>query len=170
MLAFAVTHSNFLVYFSKQEQNVFALLQNQILKLAQLSPVPAFLCYSEVHKAQVITSCFFRTPCKIEPSINRVLSTRKPEEQEDPLQRVQHHQQDAQEKKEMVMYCKEKVYAGVDEFSFEEIRAEIYRKKARKKDEGVFQSGLKQVRLSRWNHEIVFASVCIAAASLFLLG
>ncbi|XP_039562496.1 mitotic checkpoint serine/threonine-protein kinase BUB1 beta [Passer montanus] len=80
------------------------------------------------------------TPCKIEPSINCVLSTRKPEEREDPLQRVQHQQQDAQAKKEMVMYCKEKVYAGVDEFSFEEIRAEIYRKKARKKDEDEIQA------------------------------
>uniref|UniRef100_A0A8C3XFM4 Protein kinase domain-containing protein n=1 Tax=Cyanoderma ruficeps TaxID=181631 RepID=A0A8C3XFM4_9PASS len=40
----------------------------------------------------------------------------------------------------MVMYCKEKVYAGVDEFSFEEIRAEIYRKKARKKDEDEIQA------------------------------
>nr|XP_031360823.1 mitotic checkpoint serine/threonine-protein kinase BUB1 beta [Lonchura striata domestica] len=80
------------------------------------------------------------TPCKIEPSINCVLSTRKPEEREDPLQRVQHQQQDAQAKKEMVMYCKEKVYAGVDEFSFEEIRAEMYRKKARKKDEDEIQA------------------------------
>ncbi|XP_063253839.1 mitotic checkpoint serine/threonine-protein kinase BUB1 beta [Prinia subflava] len=80
------------------------------------------------------------TPCKIEPSINGVLSTRKPEVREDPLQRVQHQQQDAQAKKEMVMYCKEKVYAGVDEFSFEEIRAEIYRKKARKKDEDEIQA------------------------------
>ncbi|XP_041325579.1 mitotic checkpoint serine/threonine-protein kinase BUB1 beta [Pyrgilauda ruficollis] len=94
----------------------------------------------EVHKAHIVNSCFFRTPCKIEPSINCVLSTRKPEEREDPLQRVQHQQQDAQAKKEMVMYCKEKVYAGVDEFSFEEIRAEIYRKKARKKDEDEIQA------------------------------
>ncbi|KFV04353.1 Mitotic checkpoint serine/threonine-protein kinase BUB1 beta, partial [Pterocles gutturalis] len=73
------------------------------------------------------------TPCKIEPSINRVLSVRKPEKEEDPLQRVQNHQQDAQEKKEIVMYCKDKVYAGVEEFSLEEIRAEIYRKKAKQK-------------------------------------
>lgn len=132
--------------------------------------VPAFLCYSEVHKAQVINSCFFRTPCKIEPSINCVLSTRKPEVREDPLQRVQHQQQDAQAKKEMVMYCKEKVYAGVDEFSFEEIRAEIYRKNARKKDEGMFQSGLEQVGHSRWNNEIVFASVGYCSCLSFSTG
>lgn len=99
-----------------------------------------------------------------------MLSSRKPEEREDPLQRVQHQQQDTQAKKEMAMYCKEKVYAGVDEFSFEEIRAEIYRKKARKKEEGMFQSGLEQVRLSRWNHKIVFASVCDCSCFSFSTG
>ncbi|XP_054131842.1 mitotic checkpoint serine/threonine-protein kinase BUB1 beta [Melozone crissalis] len=98
-------------------------------------PVPSFTPYvDESAEPQMMT------PCKIEPSINSVLSTRKPGEREDPLQRVQHQQQDAQAKKEMVMYCKEKVYAGVDEFSFEEIRAEIYRKKARKKDEDEIQA------------------------------
>uniref|UniRef100_H0ZA60 BUB1 mitotic checkpoint serine/threonine kinase B n=1 Tax=Taeniopygia guttata TaxID=59729 RepID=H0ZA60_TAEGU len=98
-------------------------------------PLPSFTPYvDESAQPQMMT------PCKIEPSINCVLSTRKPEEREDPLQRVQHQQQDAQAKKEMVMYCKEKVYAGVDEFSFEEIRAEIYRKKARKKDEDEIQA------------------------------
>ncbi|XP_037994395.1 mitotic checkpoint serine/threonine-protein kinase BUB1 beta [Motacilla alba alba] len=98
-------------------------------------PVPSFTPYvDESAQPQMMT------PCKIEPSINRVLSTRKPEERQDPLQRVQHQQQDAEAKKEMVMYCKEKVYAGVDEFSFEEIRAEIYRKKARKKDEDEIQA------------------------------
>ncbi|TRZ21334.1 hypothetical protein HGM15179_005731 [Zosterops borbonicus] len=98
-------------------------------------PVPSFTPYvDEAAEAQMMT------PCKIEPSINRVLSSRKPEEREDPLQRVQHQQQDTQAKKEMAMYCKEKVYAGVDEFSFEEIRAEIYRKKARKKEEDEIQA------------------------------
>lgn len=84
-------------------------------------------------------ACFFRTPCKIESSINSVLSARKPGKEEDPLHRVQNHQQDGQEKKEKPMYCKEKVYAGVEEFSFEEIRAEIYRKKAKKKREGTYR-------------------------------
>lgn len=102
----------------------------------------AFLCYSEVHIIKVIIACFFRTPCKIEPSINRVLSARKPEKEEDPLQRVQNHQQDTQEKKELVMYCKDKVYAGVEEFSLEEIRAEVYRKKTKKKTEGMLQNGM----------------------------
>lgn len=103
----------------------------------------AFLCYIEVHIIKVTIACFIRTPCKIEPSINRVLSARKPEKEEDPLQRVQNHQQeDTQEKKELVMYCKDKVYAGVEEFSLEEIRAEVYRKKIKKKTEGMLQNGM----------------------------
>ncbi|XP_027517905.1 mitotic checkpoint serine/threonine-protein kinase BUB1 beta isoform X2 [Corapipo altera] len=97
-------------------------------------PLPSFTPYvDESAQPQMMT------PCKIEPSINRVLSARKPEK-EDPLQRVQHHQQDTQEQREVVMYCKDKVYAGVDEFSLEEIRAEIYRKKAKKKTEEEMQA------------------------------
>ncbi|XP_017693459.1 PREDICTED: mitotic checkpoint serine/threonine-protein kinase BUB1 beta [Lepidothrix coronata] len=97
-------------------------------------PLPSFTPYvDESAQPQMMT------PCKIEPSINHVLSARKPEK-EDPLQRVQHHQQDTQEQREMVMYCKDKVYAGVDEFSLEEIRAEIYRKKAKKKTEEEMQA------------------------------
>ncbi|KAM6069413.1 mitotic checkpoint serine/threonine-protein kinase BUB1 beta isoform 2-T2 [Theristicus caerulescens] len=98
-------------------------------------PLPSFTPYVEESAQQQIM-----TPCKIEPSINRVLSARKPEKEEDPLQRVQNHQQDAQEKKEVVMYCKDKVYAGVEEFSLEEIRAEIYRKQAKKKTEEEMQA------------------------------
>ncbi|XP_058149891.1 mitotic checkpoint serine/threonine-protein kinase BUB1 beta isoform X2 [Dasypus novemcinctus] len=76
-----------------------------------------------------------RTPCKIEPSINHILSTRKPGKEGDPLQRVQSHHQESQEKKEKMMYCKEKIYAGVGEFSFEEIRAEVFRKKLKEQRE-----------------------------------
>lgn len=80
----------------------------------------------------------FRTPCKIEPSINHILSTRKPGKEEgDLLQRVQSHQQESEEKKEKMMYCKEKIYAGVGEFSFEEIRAEVFRKKLKEQREGM---------------------------------
>lgn len=79
----------------------------------------------------------FRTPCKIEPSINHILSTRKPGKEEgDLLQRVQSLQQES-EKKEKMMYCKEKIYAGVGEFSFEEIRAEVFRKKLKERREGM---------------------------------
>uniref|UniRef100_A0A8C4US27 Uncharacterized protein n=1 Tax=Falco tinnunculus TaxID=100819 RepID=A0A8C4US27_FALTI len=99
-------------------------------------PLPDFTPYVEESAQQQLM-----TPCKIEPSINHVLSAHKPEKDEDPLQRVQkNHQQDTQEKKDMVMYCKDKVYAGVEEFSLEEIRAEIYRKKAKKKTEEEMQA------------------------------
>ncbi|KAM9278243.1 mitotic checkpoint serine/threonine-protein kinase BUB1 beta [Morus bassanus] len=98
-------------------------------------PLPSFTPYVEESAQQQVM-----TPCKIEPSINRVLSARKPVKEEDPLQRVQNHQQDTQEKKEVVMYCKDKVYAGVEEFSLEEIRAEIYRKKVKKKTEEEMQA------------------------------
>ncbi|XP_077179023.1 mitotic checkpoint serine/threonine-protein kinase BUB1 beta isoform X2 [Paroedura picta] len=90
------------------------------------------------------------TPCKIESSINSVLSARKPGKEEDPLHRVQSHQQDGQEKKEKPMYCKERVYAGAEEFSLEEIRAEIYRQKARKKREEELQTiAQKKAELQR---------------------
>ncbi|XP_030306904.1 mitotic checkpoint serine/threonine-protein kinase BUB1 beta [Calypte anna] len=98
-------------------------------------PLPSFTPYVEESAQQQVM-----TPCKIEPSINHILSTRKPEKEEDPLQRVQNQQQEPQEKKEVVKYCKEKVYAGVEEFSLEEIRAEIYRKKAKQKAEEEMQA------------------------------
>ncbi|XP_048188731.1 mitotic checkpoint serine/threonine-protein kinase BUB1 beta [Perognathus longimembris pacificus] len=87
--------------------------------------LPSFTPYVEETAQQPVM-----TPCKIEPSINHILSTRKPGKEEgDPLQRVQSHQQGSEGKKEKMMYCKEKIYAGVGEFSFEEIRAEAFRKK-----------------------------------------
>ncbi|XP_010126512.1 PREDICTED: mitotic checkpoint serine/threonine-protein kinase BUB1 beta [Chlamydotis macqueenii] len=98
-------------------------------------PLPSFTPYVEESAQQPVM-----TPCKIEPGISRVLSARKPEKEDDPLQRVQNHQQDTQDKKEVAMYCKDKVYAGVEEFSLEEIRAEIYRKKAKKKTEEEMQA------------------------------
>ncbi|XP_012504877.1 PREDICTED: mitotic checkpoint serine/threonine-protein kinase BUB1 beta [Propithecus coquereli] len=93
--------------------------------------LPSFTPYVEETAQQPVM-----TPCKIEPSINHVLSTRKPGKEEgDPLQRVQSHQQASEEKKEKMMYCKEKIYAGVGEFSFEEIRAEVFRKKLKERRE-----------------------------------
>ncbi|KAM5235446.1 mitotic checkpoint serine/threonine-protein kinase BUB1 beta [Ctenodactylus gundi] len=93
--------------------------------------LPSFTPYVEETAQQPVM-----TPCKIEPSISHVLSTRKPgKEEQDPLRRVQSHQQESVEKKEKVMYCKEKVYAGVEEFSFEEIRAEVFRKKLKERRE-----------------------------------
>ncbi|XP_021574161.1 mitotic checkpoint serine/threonine-protein kinase BUB1 beta [Carlito syrichta] len=93
--------------------------------------LPSFTPYVEETAQQPVM-----TPCKIEPSINHILSTRKPGKEEgDLLQRVQSHQQVSEEKKEKVMYCKEKIYAGVGEFSFEEIRAEVFRKKLKEQRE-----------------------------------
>jgi hypothetical protein len=43
-----------------------------------------------------------------------------------------------------MMYCKEKIYAGVGEFSFEEIRAEVFRKKLKERREGMYV-GLIQI-------------------------
>lgn len=87
---------------------------------------------------------------------------------------MQNHQQDTQEKKEVAMYCKDKVYAGVEEFSLEEIRAEIYRKKAKKKAEGMIQNGVMQ-DFTRWNCKIILTfyqhtAVCYCSCFSFSAG
>ncbi|XP_045143933.1 mitotic checkpoint serine/threonine-protein kinase BUB1 beta isoform X2 [Echinops telfairi] len=104
------------------------------------SVLPSFTPYVEETAQQPVM-----TPCKIEPSINHILSTRKPRKEEgDPLQRVQSHQQESEEKKEKMMYCKEKIYAGVGEFSFEEIRAEVFRKKLKERREAELLTNAKK--------------------------
>ncbi|XP_037595397.1 mitotic checkpoint serine/threonine-protein kinase BUB1 beta [Cebus imitator] len=114
----------------KERPNIQEPRGNTALLIAVPTMLPSFTPYVEETEQQPVM-----TPCKIEPSINHVLSTRKPGKEEgDPLQRVQSHQQ-ASEKKEKMMYCKEKIYAGMGEFSFEEIRAEVFRKKLKEKRE-----------------------------------
>ncbi|KAM6202508.1 mitotic checkpoint serine/threonine-protein kinase BUB1 beta [Rhynchocyon petersi] len=105
------------------------------------SVLPSFTPYVEETAQQPAM-----TPCKIEPSISHVLSTRKPrKDEEDPLQRVQSHQQEeSAEKREKMMYCKDKIYAGVGEFSFEEIRAEVFRKKLKEKREAELLTNAKK--------------------------
>ncbi|XP_047622685.1 mitotic checkpoint serine/threonine-protein kinase BUB1 beta [Phacochoerus africanus] len=104
------------------------------------SMLPSFTPYVEETAQQPVM-----TPCKIEPSINHILSTRKPgKEEADLLQRVQSHQQESEEKKEKIMYCKEKIYAGVGEFSFEEIRAEVFRKKLKEQREAELLTSAKK--------------------------
>ncbi len=84
----------------------------------------------------------FRTPCKINPAVNTVLSSRKPCREETPLKRLQeHHQQqkEAESGKLQVqsMYCKELLLSGATEFCIEELRAERYFKKMAQKSQEV---------------------------------
>ncbi|XP_077476548.1 mitotic checkpoint serine/threonine-protein kinase BUB1 beta [Stigmatopora argus] len=74
------------------------------------------------------------TPHKIIPTVNNILSARKPHRDETPLKRLlEHHQPptDDQSAKELEksMYCKELLLGGTTEFSLEELRAELYFKK-----------------------------------------
>eukprot|EP00079_Xenopus_tropicalis_P029109 XP_012824244.1 PREDICTED: mitotic checkpoint serine/threonine-protein kinase BUB1 beta [Xenopus tropicalis] len=103
--------------------------------------LPSFMPYVDESAQQQTV-----TPCKINPAVTSVLSSRKPGKEEDPLQRVQNNSQGKEEK---VMYCKDKVYAGVEEFSLEEIRAEIYLAKIRKKRE----DDLQEIALRRQEME-----------------
>lgn len=88
------------------------------------------------------SSCLMpSTPCKINPSVNCVLSARKPHRDATPLKRLQDwkaQQQQAEgaqapdgegRPREQSMYCKELLFSGVTEFCFEELRAERYRQK-----------------------------------------
>ncbi|CAI9553469.1 unnamed protein product [Staurois parvus] len=111
------------------------------------SSLPSFTPYvDELAQQQTVT------PCKINPSVTSVLSARKPGKEEDPLQRLQNS---TQGKEEMVMYCKNKVYAGVEEFSFEEIRAEIYIAKLRKKRaDDLLASALRRQEMERQIEEL----------------
>ncbi|KAL2098671.1 hypothetical protein ACEWY4_005151 [Coilia grayii] len=84
------------------------------------------------------------TPCKINPSVNSVLSARKPHREDTPLKRLQDWQAQQQQQagaqasgtdgkpREQFMYCKDLLFNGATEFCFEELRAERYRQKMAK--------------------------------------
>lgn len=97
---------------------------------------PSYICswkYYLCFFLFVLASPSLRTPCKINPAVNTVLSTRKPCREETPLKRLQEHQHEQQQEggKAQVqsMYCKELLFSGASEFCFEELRAERYRQK-----------------------------------------
>ncbi|TRY92461.1 hypothetical protein DNTS_028169 [Danionella cerebrum] len=80
------------------------------------------------------------TPCKINPAVNSVLSTRKPSRLEalTPMKKLQESQTmlmqlqtvaEDGKSREQSMYCRELLYSGASEFCFEELRAERYRQK-----------------------------------------
>lgn len=78
-----------------------------------------------------------RTPCKINPAVNKVLSLRKPCREETPLKRLQEQKEaESGDLKEQSMYCKELLLSGATEFCFEELRAERYFKKAAREVRG----------------------------------
>ncbi|XP_077395594.1 mitotic checkpoint serine/threonine-protein kinase BUB1 beta [Festucalex cinctus] len=75
------------------------------------------------------------TPCKIIPTVNNILSARKPCRDDTPLKRLLEHQhqtkegESGKELEKKSMYCKELLFSGTTEFSLEELRAELYFKK-----------------------------------------
>lgn len=85
---------------------------------------PSFVTYVDEPGANPDPS--IPTPRKLDPLTNNVLSARKPAKSEGFLERIQNHDTNDKTK---VMYCKDKLDAGLQEFSMEELRAERYKQK-----------------------------------------
>lgn len=91
-------------------------------------------CESAFAVSSVACGLSLRTPCKIIPTVNNILSARKPCRDDTPLKRLLEHQLqqkegEASKDAEKSMYCKELLFSGTTEFSLEELRAELYFKK-----------------------------------------
>ncbi len=63
-----------------------------------------------------------------------IFSARKVDKVVDPFQHMQMATQYAQNRKEKPMYCKAQVYAGIEEFSLEELRAAHWFKKKKEEE------------------------------------
>ncbi|KAK3610716.1 hypothetical protein CHS0354_028109 [Potamilus streckersoni] len=88
---------------------------------------PAFKVHIEEDQNQPMT-----TPRKLPEMGYQVLSSRKPEKPTNPIEHIK--ETDAVEApNQRSMYCKDKIYGGNDEFSFEEIRAAVWKKKEKQK-------------------------------------
>lgn len=96
------------------------------------------LCFFSILSLFTLLYLFsVRTPCKINPAVNKVLSLRKPCREETPLKRLQEQKESEPGKvQEQSMYCKELLLSGAIEFCFEELRAERYFKKVAEEVEG----------------------------------
>ncbi|XP_069773227.1 mitotic checkpoint serine/threonine-protein kinase BUB1 beta isoform X2 [Narcine bancroftii] len=110
---------------------------------------PDFKLYEE-ESAHVETM----TPRKIEPLFTPVLSARKPSKEANPLTRVQ-IQNCKEEKTVISMYSKDRVYAGLREFSFEELRAEELKKKYKSANEEQEQKLLKLKKESEEMEQLI---------------
>lgn len=131
VLAIDYTIENFELIIQQENKTNFQAISVIIINTSQAMSVKLFFvfcfpCGVFLH--------FLRTPCKINPAVNTVLSSRKPCREETPLKRLQeHHQQQKQAEsgkvQEQSMYCKELLLSGATEFCFEELHAERYFKR-----------------------------------------
>ncbi len=98
-----------------------------VVKLEELSAVckPAFAVHEDQDTPQP-----FVTPRK-QAEFNQVLSAKKPSKNDDPFKQFQALKVSDTDRP---MYCKHLIYAGMAEFSFEEIRAARYFERVKKQE------------------------------------
>ncbi|KAL9952708.1 hypothetical protein ACROYT_G040000 [Oculina patagonica] len=91
---------------------------HQSVPISGIAQKPAF----SVHVDDDITNHPPPTPQHVS-QFDKVLSTRKPDKPSAVMDALRNKPENAEGQKCKVMYCKEKIYAGTEEFSFEELRA-----------------------------------------------